>query len=60
MTAVKQKEILIICLLKMEKNELKTGIDQEVEFHEIEVHFFMRSKLCLIMGSKLSKNILQF
>ena len=27
------------------------GTDQEVEFHEIEIQFFMRSKLFLIMRS---------
>jgi hypothetical protein len=27
------------------------GNDQEVEFHEIKIHFFMRSKLFLIMRS---------
>ena len=35
------------------------GIDQEVEFHEIEIHFFMRSKLFLFMRSNLFNNIWQ-
>ncbi len=28
---------------------ISRGNDQEVEFHEIEIHFFMRSKLFLIL-----------
>jgi hypothetical protein len=50
---------------KLVMSELTQG--QEVEFHEIEIQLFqevefsiMRSKLDLIMRSKLSKNILQF
>ncbi len=33
---------------------------QEVKFHEIEIHFFMRSKLNLFMRSNLFINIWQF
>jgi len=33
---------------------------QEVEFHEIKIHFFMRSKLNLFMRSNLFINIWQF
>ncbi len=44
-----------------EKQEIiyDVGIDQEVEFHEIEIRFFMRSKLFLFMRSKLGLNIWQ-
>jgi len=34
-----------------------SGIDQEVEFHEIEIHFFMRSKLNSFMRLNLFINI---
>ncbi len=37
----------------------RRGIDQEVKFHEIEIHFFMRSKLFLFMRSNLFNNIWQ-
>ncbi len=33
---------------------------QEVKFHEIEIHFFMRSKLNLFMRSKFTKIFSQF
>jgi hypothetical protein len=36
------------------------GIDQEVEFHEIKIHFFMRSKLNLFMRSKFTIIFSQF
>ena len=35
------------------------GNDQEVEFHEIKIHFFMRSKFNLFMRSNLFINIWQ-
>jgi hypothetical protein len=37
-------------------NVVKTQ-GQEVEFHEIKIHFFMRSKLNLFMKSNLFINI---
>jgi hypothetical protein len=36
------------------------GIDQEVEFHAIEIQFFMRSKLFSIMRSNFFSNFLSF
>jgi len=39
--------------------KIKLGIDQEVEFHEIEICFFMRLKLNLFMRSNLFINIWQ-
>jgi hypothetical protein len=50
MTIVKQKD--------WEKDE-NGAQGQEVEFHEIEIQFFMRSKLFLFMRSKLGLNIWQ-